>query len=75
MAKRAATVAFPVVLLALVGCGPAQPVSSPPSTLSDAAPNEVSAGHIDEAISTVDGLVGLYAKGFGVRDVSDSDKP
>ncbi len=99
MSKRAVTAAVVVMLLALVGCGPAQPVSSPPSALSDVSPNEVSgleipAGRIDDAISKVDGLVGelmkssgipgmavaivrggktLYAKGFGVRDVSKGD--
>ncbi len=40
MTKRAATAAVAVVLLTLTGCGPAQPVSSPPSTLSEALPNE-----------------------------------
>lgn len=99
MTKRAATAAVVVVLLALMGCGPAQPVSSPPSALSEAPPNEVSgleipASRIDDAISKVDGLLGdlmkstgipgmavaivhggktVYAKGFGVRDVSKGD--
>jgi CubicO group peptidase (beta-lactamase class C family) len=98
MTKRAATAAV-VALLALTGCGPAQPVSSPPLALSDAPPNEVSGlaippGRINDAIAKVDGLVGdlmkstgipgmavavvyggrtLYAKGFGVRDVSKGD--
>src|ERR1700728_1784489 len=98
MTRRAATAAV-AMLLALTGCGSGQPVSSPPSALSEAAPNEVSgldipAGRIDDAISKVDGLIGdllkstgvpgiavaivrggktLYAKGFGVRDVSKGD--
>jgi predicted small lipoprotein YifL len=60
MTKRAATVAFVVFLLALTGCGSVQPVSSPPSALSDAPPNEVSGldippGRIDDAISKLDG--------------------
>ncbi|MBV8788870.1 MAG: beta-lactamase family protein, partial [Mycobacterium sp.] len=95
MAKRAAAAAV-TVLLALTGCSPAQPASSPPSVKSDAPPNEVSglaipAGRIDEAVSKVDGLVNellkstgipgmavaivhggkvMYAKGFGVKDVT-----
>lgn len=101
MTKPAAKAAIVVMLLALVGCGPAQPVSAPTSSLSQAPPNEVSglhipAGRVDDAISKVDGLVGelmrnsgipgmavaivrggktLYAKGFGVRDVSRGDGP
>lgn len=93
MTKRAAAAAL---LLVLTACGRAQPVSSPPSVLSDAPPNEVSglaipAGRVDEAVAKVDGLVGdlmkstgipgmavaivhggktVYAKGFGVKDVS-----
>jgi CubicO group peptidase (beta-lactamase class C family) len=71
MTKRAATAAVVVVLLALMGCGRAQPVSSPPSALSDAPPNEVSgleipSGRIDDAISKVDGLVGDLMKSTGV---------
>jgi CubicO group peptidase (beta-lactamase class C family) len=99
MTKRAATAAVVVVLLALVGCEPVPPVSGPPSTLSEAPPNEVSgleipAGRVDNAISKVDGLVGdvmkntgipgmavaivhsgktVYAKGFGIKDVSKGD--
>lgn len=100
MTKRAATAAVLVVLLALMGCGPSQPVSNPPpSTPSDAPPNEVSglaipAGRVDEAVTKVDGLVAdlmkrtgipgmavaivhggktLYAKGFGVKDLSKGD--
>ncbi len=101
MTKRAAAAAVVAALLALTGCGPAQPVSNTPSPLSDTPPNEVSglqipAGRVDEAISKVDGLVGdlmkstgipgmavavvhggktVYAKGFGVRDVSKGDGP
>ncbi|KLO32335.1 serine hydrolase [Mycobacterium haemophilum] len=99
MTKRAAMAAVVMVVLALSGCGSAQPVSNPPSTLSDAPPNEVSglqipAGRIDNAVSKVDGLVSelmkssgipglavaivhggktVYAKGFGVRDISKGD--
>ncbi|HEY0229073.1 MAG TPA: serine hydrolase [Mycobacterium sp.] len=98
MTRRAATTAV-AMLLALTGCGSGQPVSSPPSSLSEAAPNEVSGldippGRIDDAISKVDGLISdllkntgvpglavaivrggktVYAKGFGVRDVSKGD--
>ncbi len=71
MTKRAATAAVAVVLLALTGCGPAKPVSAPPSPLSDAPPNEVSglqipAGRIDKAISKVDGLVGDLMRNTGI---------
>src|SRR6201997_415867 len=71
MTKRAATAAFVVALLALTGCGSAQPVSIPPPALSDAPPNEVSgleipAGRIDDAISKVDGLVGDLMKSTGI---------
>lgn len=63
-----------VALLALTGCRPAPPVSSPPpspSPLSDAPPNEVSglqipAGRIDDAISKVDGLVHDLMKNTGI---------
>jgi CubicO group peptidase (beta-lactamase class C family) len=70
MTKRAATAAT-VALLALTGCGPAQPVSGPPSALSDAPPNEVSglaipAGRVDEAVAKVDGLVGDLMKSTGI---------
>src|ERR1700739_1321035 len=101
MTKGASTAAVAVVLLALTGCGSVQPISSPPSALSDAPPNEVSGvdippARIDDAISKVDGLVGdlmkntgipgmavaivhggktVYAKGFGVRDVRNGDRP
>jgi CubicO group peptidase (beta-lactamase class C family) len=71
MTKRAATAAVVVALLALTGCGPAQPASSPTSTRSDAPPNEVSgldipAGRIDDAIAKVDGLVGDLMKSTGI---------
>jgi CubicO group peptidase (beta-lactamase class C family) len=71
MTKRAATAAVVVAVLALTGCGPAQPVSSPPSALSDAPPNEVSglqipAGRIDDAITKLDGLVGDLMKSTGI---------
>ncbi|OBG61884.1 MULTISPECIES: serine hydrolase [unclassified Mycobacterium] len=69
MTKRAAAAAV-TVLLAMTGCGPAQPASSPPA-LSDAPPNEVSgvaipAGRIDDAVAKVDGLVGDLMKSTGV---------
>jgi CubicO group peptidase (beta-lactamase class C family) len=73
MTKRAATAAFVVALLALTGCGPGQPVSSPPSPfpLSDAPPDEVSgleipASRIDDAVAKVDGLVNALMKNTGV---------
>ncbi len=71
MTKRAATVAVVIVLLALTGCGPAQPVSGPPSAQSDAPPNEVSglqipAGRIDDAVARIDGLVGDLMKSTGI---------
>ncbi|BBX63336.1 serine hydrolase [Mycobacterium saskatchewanense] len=71
MTKRAASAAFAVILLASTGCGHAQPVSTPPSTLSDAPPNEVSgvdipAGRIDDAISKLDGLAGDLMKSTGI---------
>jgi CubicO group peptidase (beta-lactamase class C family) len=71
MVKRAATAAVVVVLLALMGCGPAQPVTSPPSSLTSAPPSEVSGleippGRIDDAISKVDGLVGDLMKASGI---------
>jgi CubicO group peptidase (beta-lactamase class C family) len=75
MTKRAATAALAVVLLALTGCGPAQPLTSPPSPLSDASPNEVSgvaipAGRIDEAISKARGLVGDLMERTGTPGMS-----
>ncbi|MEB3980004.1 serine hydrolase [Mycobacterium sp. 663a-19] len=71
MTKRAAAAAFVAALLALTGCGSGQPVSSPPSALPDANPDEVSgiripAGRIDYAISKVDGLVHELMKSTGV---------
>ena len=71
MTKRAAAAAFVVALLALTGCGPRQPVSSPPSALSDAPPYEVSGldippGRISDAISKVDGLAGDLMKSTGI---------
>jgi CubicO group peptidase (beta-lactamase class C family) len=71
MTKRAATAAVAVAVLALTGCGPAQPVSSPPPAPSDAPPNEVSglaipAGRIDDAVAKVDGLVGDLMKSTGI---------
>src|SRR4029077_12628451 len=71
MTKCAATAAFVVVLLALTGCGSGLPVSSPPSALSDAPPNEVSGLDIPpvrivDAVSKVDGLVGDLMKRTGI---------
>jgi CubicO group peptidase (beta-lactamase class C family) len=71
MTKRAATAASVVALLALTGCGPGQPVSSPSSALSDAPPYEVSGldippGRISDAISKVDGLAGDLMKSTGI---------
>ena len=75
MAKRAATAVGVVVLLAFTGCGPAQPVASPPSALSDAPPNEVSglgipAGRIEEAVSKIDGLVRDLMTGTGIPGIA-----
>lgn len=75
MTKRAALAAVVVVLLGLVGCGSGQPVSSPPSTLSEAPPNEVSGldippGRIDDAISKVDVLVNDLMKNTGIPGVA-----
>ncbi|MGE2816511.1 serine hydrolase [Mycobacterium heidelbergense] len=68
MTKRAATAAVVVALLALLGCGPSQPVSS---RLSDASPDEFSgldipAGRIGDAVAKVDGLVNDLMKNTGV---------
>src|ERR1700757_4036567 len=71
MTKRAARAAVAVVLFALTGCGPAQPVSGPTSSPSDAPPNEVSglqipAGRIDDAVARVDGLAGDLMRSTGM---------
>src|SRR5436305_7133016 len=71
MTKRAPTAAVGMALLALTGCAPAQPLSSPPPALATAPPNEVSglaipAGRIDDAIAKVDGLVGDLMKRTGI---------
>jgi CubicO group peptidase (beta-lactamase class C family) len=71
MTKRAARAAVAAILLALTGCGPAQPVSSPSSVPSDSPPNEVSglqilAGRIDDAIARVDGLAGDLMRSTGI---------
>src|ERR1700741_1024421 len=71
MTKRAASAAVVIVLAVLTGCGPAQPVSGPPSALPDALPNEVSGvqipcGRIDDAVARIDGLVGDLMKKTGV---------
>ncbi|ORV93599.1 serine hydrolase [Mycobacterium interjectum] len=71
MTKRAATAAVALALLALTGCRPAPPASSPPPAPSGAPPNEVSgveipAGRIDDAIAKVDGLVGDLMKSTGI---------
>jgi CubicO group peptidase (beta-lactamase class C family) len=73
MTKRAAGVM--VLLLALTGCVSSQPVSNPPSTLSDATRNEVSGvdippGRIDEAVTKVDSLVGELMKASGIPGVA-----
>ncbi len=75
MTKRAALAAVVVVLLALVGCGSGQPVSSPPSALSDAPPNEVSGldippARIHDAISKVDSLANELMHATGVPGMS-----
>src|SRR6516165_2440983 len=71
MTKRAALAVVAAILLALTGCGPAQPVSSPSSVPSDSPPNEVSglqilAGRIDDAIARVDGLAGDLMRSTGI---------
>ncbi|HZC53058.1 MAG TPA: serine hydrolase, partial [Mycobacterium sp.] len=71
MTKRAATAAVVVALVALTGCGPGQPASSPRSALSDASPDEFSgldipAGRIDNAVAKVDGLVNDLMKDSGI---------
>jgi CubicO group peptidase (beta-lactamase class C family) len=71
MTKRAAMAVVVVMVLALTGCTPGHPTSSPPASLSDANPSEVSgldipAGRIDDAVAKVDGLVGDLMKGTGV---------
>ncbi len=71
MTKRAATAAVVAALLAMTGCQPAQPLSSPPPAPSGAPPNEVSgvqipAGRIDDAIAKIDGLVGDLMKSTGI---------
>src|SRR5437879_1691024 len=71
MTKRAATAAVVMALVALTGCGPGQPASSPRSALSDASPDEFSgleipARRIDHAIAKVDGLVNELMKNTGV---------
>jgi CubicO group peptidase (beta-lactamase class C family) len=63
------------MLLALTGCGSGQPTSSPPSSLSEAPPNEESGldippGRIDDAITKVDGLVGDLLKNTGVPGIA-----
>jgi CubicO group peptidase (beta-lactamase class C family) len=71
MTKRAAMAAVVVLLSALTGCSSAQHLSNPPSTLSDAPPNQVSGldippGRIENAVSKVDGLVGDLMKTSGI---------
>ncbi|HEX5255929.1 MAG TPA: serine hydrolase [Mycobacterium sp.] len=71
MTKRTAAAALTAALLGLTGCGSAQPTAGPPSTLSDAPPNQVSgvaipAGRIDEAVAKLDGLVGDLMKSTGI---------
>jgi CubicO group peptidase (beta-lactamase class C family) len=71
MTKRATTAAVVVALLALTGCKPTQPASSPPPALFDTPPNEVSGlaippGRINDAIAKVDGLVGDLMKSTGI---------
>jgi CubicO group peptidase (beta-lactamase class C family) len=71
MTKRAAMAGVVIVLAALTGCGPAQPVSGPPSALFGGPPNEVSGvqipgGRIDDAVARIDGLVGDLMKSTGI---------
>lgn len=71
MTKRAVAAAVMASLLLVVGCGPAQPTSTPASSTAQVPPNEVSgleipAGRIDEAIGKVDGLVAELMKNTGI---------
>lgn len=71
MTKRAAAAAVVVMLSALVGCGPSQPVSNPSPAPPQVPPNEVSgvqipAGRIDDAVAKVDGLVAELMKNSGI---------
>ncbi|MBW0011779.1 serine hydrolase [Mycobacterium sp.] len=71
MTKRAARIAVVAALLASTGCGPAQPISGPPSAVSDVPPNEFSglnipAGRINDAVARVDGLVGALMSSTGI---------
>ncbi|MDP7705914.1 MULTISPECIES: serine hydrolase [unclassified Mycobacterium] len=71
MTKRAAAAAVVLMLSGLVGCGHAQPASSPSSPPAQVPPNEFSgvqipAGRIDDAVGKVDGLVSELMKGSGI---------
>ncbi|QLL06686.1 serine hydrolase [Mycobacterium vicinigordonae] len=69
--KRGPVAALLAMLLTLVGCGPAQPTSSPSTTPANVPPNELSglqipAGRIDDAIAKVDGLVAELMNNSGI---------
>ncbi|OBK26692.1 serine hydrolase [Mycobacterium asiaticum] len=71
MTKRSLTAAVVVMLLTLVGCGPAKPVSNPSSAPAQVPPNEwsgvdIPAGRVDDAVSRVDGLVGDLMRSTGI---------
>ncbi|KAA1250059.1 serine hydrolase [Mycobacterium simiae] len=71
MTRRAATAALVTMFLVLVGCGPSQPASNPPSGLPKLPPNEFSgldipAGRIDAAVAKLDGLVAELLRASGV---------
>lgn len=71
MTMRAATAAVAVLLLALVGCGPAKPGSNPSPAPAQVPPNELSgidipAGRVDDAVSRLDGLVADLMRDSGI---------
>ncbi|MEE6175023.1 serine hydrolase [Mycobacterium sp. 050134] len=71
MTKRAVSATVAVIMLGSTGCGHVEPVATPPSTLSDAPPNEVSGvgippARIDDAVSKLDGLVGDLMRSTGI---------
>jgi CubicO group peptidase (beta-lactamase class C family) len=71
MTKCAVVAATLVLLLSLLGCGPAQPVSNRSSAPAQLPPNEVSglqipASRIDDAVAKVDGLVAELMKNTGI---------
>ncbi|OBI78563.1 serine hydrolase [Mycobacterium asiaticum] len=71
MTKRAVTAVVVVMLLALVGCGPAKPVANPSPAPGQVPPNEwsgidIPAGRVDDAVSRIDGLVADLMRDSGI---------